>query len=384
MPLFILSEQQQKVYMLAKDHSTGEIAEILTIPEKQVRQVYSAIRRKSKEFANKYVPEDKGGKYACFYQLKDEATPGYDDLYIDLVENNGHLSLTASELFVLENVKKGISIREISQLTGKTVEAIRKMDQRAKRKISKKYSPIDHNCIIKIDTGKTCVKINFELIRQAVEKLNLTLDQVSSNTGIPLERINQIERDRTLNYDELFALIKYLGFNPYGPSEKDRLAEKLTDTGWIHAARMGKTCDRHWESGSGKKGREKAKYRNRVMYYGTASYRYNNYDREKPLIEDGRNGFFPLTLTREQQAQCRWLLKGLMLKPVFTYRYSGLDQEINKQEEAVSGKLDCGAATSYKNKITLWKDDFLHENGRSIYLVNKYQMAAIKQALFGQ
>ncbi|MFZ5652043.1 MAG: helix-turn-helix transcriptional regulator [Bacillota bacterium] len=366
-PLFILSEQQRKVYNLAENHSTGEIAEILSLPEKQVRQVYTAIRHKSREYANKYVPPGNGDESDHFYPLTYEALSRSSDFYTDLMENNGYLNLTASELFVLEQVRKGISIREISRLTGKTVVATRKTHQRLKKKISKKNGLFEDNCITKIDTGKTLVKINLGLLKQAAARLNLDRDQLSSSTGIPIERIEEIEKDGILNYDELFALINTLGFNPYGPSEKDLLAQKLADPGWINAVRTGKAPDGHRKCVSGRNGREKARYRNRVMYYATACYRYNGCDRERPLIEYGRNGFFPLTLTREQQSRCRWLLKRLMLKPVFTYRHSGLDQEIKSLEE---------------NNTAYLKNDLLQENGRSIYLVNKFQMTAIKHALF--
>lgn len=366
-PLFILSEQQRKVYSLAESHSTGEIAGILSLPEKQVRQVYTAIRHKSREYANKYVPPGNGDESDHFYPLTDEALSQGSDFYTALMENNGYLNLTVSELFVLEQVRKGISIREISRLTGKTAKATRKTHQRLKNKISKKSVLFEDNCITKIDTGKTLVKIDLSLLRQAAARLELDQDQLSSGTGIPIERIGEIEKDGMLNYDELFALINTLGFNPYGPAEKELLAQKLADPGWIKAVRTGKVPDGYRKCVSGRNGREKARYRNRVMYYATACYRYNGCDRERPLIEDGRNGFFPLTLTREQQSRCRWLLKRLMLKPVFTYRHSGPDREIKRLEG---------------NNEAYLKNDLLHENGRSIYIVNKFQMTAIKNVLF--
>lgn len=381
-PLFMLSKQQRKVYELAFNYGTREIASMLSISEKQVRQVYSVIRGKSREFINKYVPLMTGDKSAHFNHTGENAACCHDFLR-ELMESHQE-NLSAAELLVLEHVKKGISIREISRLTGKSVMAIRKTLQRAKRKTSKKNILFDDNCITKIDTEKTGVSINFSMVSEAMERMHITHVQLSKDTGISVERLEEIERERTLYYNELFSLIKYLSINPYGPTERDLLLKKINDVSWINMIRAGDTSERYVKNTEGmRKHREKAVYRNRVIYYGTAYYHYNCHNRDRPIIEDGRNGFFPLTLTREQQSQCDWLLKRLMLKPVYTYRYPGLEREIERLEKMITHQQEDVIKGRYRREIQYLKQDILPENGRSIFLVSKYQMKVISQVLYG-
>lgn len=349
-PLFKLSKQQRIIYSLAANHSTREISQILSIPEKQVRQVYSAIRSKSKEFANKNVPSAKGAEPA-----RDDPTPGATtsccfDFIKGLAEYNGQVNFTESELFIIEHINKGISIREISALTGKSVQSIRKTYQRAKKKLRHKDGFYDDNCITKVDTGNTYVKINHDLIHTALQRVNLSREQIARETGILPERMEEIEKHGILSYDELFLLIRHLKLNPYGPSEKDELLKKLSDTHWIRMIRTGvPDGSRTSFEGLRKKiSRDKSRYLNRVIYYGTAHYRYNGFDLDRPIIEAGRNGLFPVKLTRDQLAECGWLLKRLMIKPVYTYRYRGFD-----------------------------------EDDSSIFIINKNQLLAINKFLFG-
>jgi len=380
-PLFMLSKQQRKVYDLAFNYGTREISSMLSISEKQVRQVYSVIRGKSREFINKYVPLMTGDKSALFHH-SGETAACCDDFFRELMENHQG-DLSASELFVLEHVKKGISIGEISRLTGKSVMAIRKTHQRAKRKIINKNIYFNDNCITKIDTEKTVVSINFIIVSEAMERMRITNAQLSKDTGISVERLEEIERERKLYYNELFSLIKYLRINPYGPAERDLLLKKINDVSWINMIR-GKTGERYVKNTEGmRKHREKAVFRNRVIYYGTAYYHYNCHNRDRPIIEDGRNGFFPLTLTREQQSQCDWLLKRLMLKPVYTYRYPGLEKEIERLEKMITLQQEDAIKGRCSREVQYLKQDILPENGRSIFLVSKYQMKVISQVLYG-
>ncbi|KJR99725.1 MAG: hypothetical protein VR68_08295 [Peptococcaceae bacterium BRH_c4a] len=381
-PLFMLSKQQRKVYDLAFNYGTREISSMLSISEKQVRQVYSVIRGKSREFINKYVPLMTGDKSALLYH-NGETAACCDDFFRELMVNHQE-DLSASELFVLEHVKKGISIGEISGLTGKSVIAIRKTHQRAKRKIIKKNIFFDDNCITKIDTEKTPVGINFIIISEAMELMQITNARLSKDTGISVERLEEIERERQLYYNELFSLIKYLRINPYGPTERDLLLKKVNDVSWINMIREGETGEGYVKNTEGKrKHREKAVFRNRVIYYGTACYHYNCHNRNRPIIEDGRNGLFPLTLTREQQSQCRWLLKRLMLKPVYTYRYPGLEKEIERLEKMIAHQQEDVIRGRRSREIQYLRQDILPENGRSIFLVSKYQMKVISQVLYG-
>lgn len=385
-PLFKLSKQQRIIYNLAANHSTREISQILSIPEKQVRQVYSAIRSKSKEFANKNVPSAKGAKPARNDPPPGAATSCYDDFTREPVGNNAPVYFTGSELFVMEHINKGISIKEISKLTGKSIHSIRKAYQRAKKKLLGKDGFYDDNCITKVDTGNTYVKINHGLIHTALEKMNLSREQIAEETGILPERMEEIEKHGTLSYDELFLLIRHLKVNPYGPTEKDELLKKLTDTHWIRMIRAGQP-----DGGSRtsfkvlkkKMNRDKSRYLNRVIYYGTAHYRYNGLDRDGPIIEAGRNGLFPLELTREQLAECGWLLKKFLIRPVYTYRYPGLTREIMRLERLLEKEKDESRASKYRRELLHLKGDIVPEDGRSIFIINKNQLLAINKVLFG-
>ncbi|MCL6478410.1 MAG: helix-turn-helix domain-containing protein [Peptococcaceae bacterium] len=370
-PLFELSRQQRLVYDLAASHSTREISRILSIPEKQVRQVYSVIRSKALKFANKNVPLATGAEPALDGCVgEDSCTPG---IIRELVEDNGHINFSRNELFVMEHIKKGISIKEISRITGKSIQSVKKIRQRINKKLCQKGVYFDDNCTIKIDTGKTYVKINFNLIKSAMDRMKLSREQLARDTGIPPERLAEIESRGMLTYDELFLLARRLNFNPYGPAERDELLKKLSDTNWIRMIR----------SGVKRTGREKSRYRNRVMYYATARYYYDGGNRDKPVIEDGRNGLFPLALTRDQQAACRWFLNKYMLRPVYTYKYPGLGREIKQLENVLAGEKGQYECDKHRRKLLHLKEDIAPENGKSIFIINKSQMLAINKILFG-
>jgi len=381
-PLFMLSKQQRKVYELSINYNTREIASMLSISEKQVRQVYSVIRGKSREYTNKYVPLMTGDRSAL---LPYSDTAACCEEFLSEMQDSYKVNLSVTELFVLEHVKKGISVREISKLTGKSVMAIKKIHQRAKLKISKKNIYYDDNCITKIDTQKTSISINFKMISESMDLMQIPGGQLYMETGISAERLKEIERDGKLYYDELFSLIKCLGINPYGPSEKTLLQKRIKDASWIKMirAREAGTGFRDNNGGIGIH-REKAIFRNRVIYYGMAYNHYNCHNRDRPIIEDGRNGFFPLTLTKEQQIRCNWLLKRLMLKPVHTYRYPGLKQEIERLEKMIAHQQEEVIKGKYSREMQYLKQYILPENGRAIFLVSKYHMRAIRQVLFGQ
>ncbi|MFZ5631969.1 MAG: helix-turn-helix transcriptional regulator [Bacillota bacterium] len=371
-PLIKLSKQQRLVYNLAASHSTREISQILSIPEKQVRQVYSVIRSKAKKFANKNVPPATGAEPALHSRPvgADSCTPG---LIRELVENNGRINFSSYELFVMEHIKKGISTKEISRITGKSIQSVRKTRQRANKKLCQKGVYFDDNCTTKIDTGKTYVKINFNLIKSAMDRMSLGREQLSRDTGILPERMAEIESCGTLTYEELFLLIRQLNFNPYGPTERDELFKKLSDTNWIKMIR----------SGVKRISREKSRYRNRVMYYATACYHYDGGSRDRPVVEDGRNGFFPVELTREQQAECRGFLKRHMLRPAYTYRHPELSGEIKRIQNILSEEKDRSRADKYRRELAYLKEDIVSENGKSVYIINKNQMLAINKILFG-
>lgn len=382
-PLFILSRQQRAVYSLSSKHSTVEIAQILSIPEKQVRQVYSDIRSKSREFANKNVPPDSGAEPA-HYGPPDIGTEPINYNFIrELMENNGLQNFTPSELFVLEQVKKGVSIRKITELNGKSIQSARKTYQRANTKLRKSYGFYDDNCIT-IDTGKTYVKINGSIIRSALEKINLTGEQIFQNTGISPERMKEIESRGTVTYDELFILIRELKINPYGPSEKDQLLKKLRDQNWIKVVRAGSAGSGHQFTHKHLRqriSRDKSRYRNRVMYYGSARFRHNGFNRDRPTVEDGRNGLFPLVLTRKQQGECAWILKKFMIRPVYTYRYPGLNLEIARLQKELAGEKDQSRADKYRRKIMHLREDIMPEDGKSIFIINKSYFVIINEFL---
>lgn len=364
-PLKILSKQQRVVYNLASQYSTGEISQKLSIPEKQVRQVYTSIRSKAQKFANKSVPPATGAEPALFLPVSD----GY---------------LTDLELFVLDQIKKGVSVEQIAGITGKSVQSVRKTRQRANQKLRQKSLYVDDNCTIKIDTGKTCVNIDFKPVKLAMGRMNLTNAQVAEETGILPGRLEEIERSGVLTFDELFSLIRRLGFNPHGPTEKDRLLEKVRDPNWIRQIRKDEqNRSRVFSKSKAKRiNEDKIRYRNRVMYYATACCRPGGYNRDRPVIEDGRNGLFPVELTRKQQAECRRLLNGYRLRPAYTYRYPGLDREIRSIEAMLCGEKDQARADKYRREMAHLKEDIAPENGKSIYIINKNQMLAIRKILF--
>lgn len=385
-PLSKLSKQQLLIYNLAANHSTREISQILSIPEKQVRQVYSAIRSKSGEFANKNVHLVKGAEPALYDSSPGVAASCSYNFISELVQDNGEVNYTCSELFVMENIKKGISVREITKLTGKSIQSIRKTHQRAKKKLCHKGGFYDDNCITKVDTGNTYVSINRDLIRTALEKANLSREQIAGVTGILPERMEEIEKHGTLSYDELFLLIKHIKINPYGPSEKDDLLKKLSDTYWIKTMRAGvqdRGCITPYEGLRRKINRNKSIYLNRVVYYGTAHYRYNGSDGDRPIVEDGRNGLFPLKLTREQLAECGWILEKFMIRPVYTYRYPGLAREIMHLERMLDNEKDEAKANKYRRELSNLKGDIVSEDGSSIFIISKNQLLAINKFLFG-
>lgn len=381
-PMRILSEQQRLVYQLASRCSTGEISKTLSIPEKQVRQVYTAIRRKAQKFANKNVPPAHGAEPALFQPSGGGNFNGI--LAEGPAEKDRCLLLTDQELFVSEQVEKGVSIKQIADIMGKSVQSVRKTRQRANKKLRQKNLFIDDNCTIKIDTGKTYVHIDFKPVKLAMARMNLTREQVAKDTGILPGRMEEIERSGVLTYDELFSLARRLDFNPYGPAEKDWLLKKVKDTNWIRLLRE----DEQNRSGAFGKSRarrineDKTRYRNRVMYYATSCFRLGGHNRDRPVIEAGRNGLFPVELTREQQALCREFLDKYRLRPVYTYRYPGLEKEIRQIEDLLGEEEDQVRAGKYRRKIVHLKEDIVPENGKSVYIVNHNQMLSIRQILF--
>jgi len=380
-PLFTLSKQQRQVYDLSARHGTKEIAQILSIPEKQVRQVYSTIRKKSKEFANNNVLTASGAEPARTDCPAGGPDPYNYDSIRELAENNGLFNLTPAEFCVYSQIRKGYSIKEISGLTGKTVAAVRKTHQRASRKLQPEPAP-DRQKIKIIDTGRTYANINRHFLAQAMKNIKLSRDDCCSHTGISPARLKEIENSGTATFDELFLLIRELGINPYGPSEKERVLKKLSDPNWLKVIRANSAGRGDLTPGQRAK-REKSKYLNRVLYYGTACYRYSGRNQEGRLIEVGRNGLLPLKLTREQQARCGWYLKKYMLKPVHTDHYPGLRLEISKLEKNLSNERDQLRADRYRREILHLKEDILRQDGSSIFIINRNQFAAINSILFG-
>lgn len=382
-PLHMLTGQQRTVYSLAANYSTREISQILSISEKQVRQVYSGIRSRSREFANKNVPPDTGAEPV---HLATEVNGSCNyDFTRELPENNVLLNLTPAELFVVEQVRKGMSIRQISGISGKSRESVKKMYQRAKKKIGgdgKKY--VGH-LMTRIDTASTFVRVSPQIIRKAMEKAGPGSERIGEMTGIPARRVMEIERSGLVSYDELFLLIKHIELNPYGPSEKEELLKKIDDVNWIRTIRERSACGGQRSAAERFRSHPhlvRSRYRNRVMYYGTAYYRYNAYNRDRPIIEEGRNGKFPLELSRGQQAECGWLLKRLMLKPVYRYKYPGLAQEIRSLEEKLTGQQDRAASDRYRREMRHLTEDIAHEDGKSIFIITKSQYSAINKILF--
>lgn len=367
-PLHILSKQQRMVYNLSANHSTAEIARVLSIPEKQVRQVYSAIRSKSNNFANKSVSQGTGAEPVHYG-----------------TGNNGLVYLSGNELYIMEQLNKGNSMRDISRLTGKSIQSVRKTYQRAKRKLCQKNDIYVDNFTIKIDTGNTYVEINPGIIRAAMEEMGLSTEQAGEKSGIRPDRMLEIKNCGKVSYDELFQLINHLNINPYGPSEKDELLKKLNDTQWIKMIRAGTAAGggRCFLRNMSKRIRmDKSRYRNRVLYYSTSYYRYNAFNRERPIVQNGRSGLFPLELTRDQQAECGWLLKKLMLKPVYKYRHTGLAREIALLEGRLNDETDETRADRFRREIVHLREDIVPEDGRAIFIINKDQFSAINKILF--
>lgn len=380
-PLYILSRQQGVVYTLSTKYTTGEIAQILSIPEKQVRQVYSAIRSKGKEFANKNTSPAPGAE-PVHNAPEDRSDPRYYDFIRELVENNGLADLSAKHFFARENYKD-VLVKGIPGLTGKNADPAGIIPRRAGGKpfCSSCY---DDNFITKIDTGNTRVKVKFSLVRSAMHRLNLGSDQLSLETGISPRRLEEIESLGAATYEELFLLIRRLEINPYGPSEKDRLVKKLSDPNWIRAIRYGSAG-----SGTGENlgrrerlRRDKSRYRNRVMYYGMSQLRRESCSRDRPVVEDGRNGLFPLALTRDQQSECGWYLKKFLIRPVYTYRHPRLRLEADQLERRLAAEKDPSRAEKYRREMINLKEDIIPEDGRSIFIVNRSQFSAINKILF--
>lgn len=382
-PLHILSKQQRIVYKLSADYSTAEIAKELSIPEKQVRQVYSAIRSKSRDFANKTVSTVTGAE-PVHYSPSEEGRPNYDSIR-EIAENNGLECLSSNELYIMEQLNMGISILDISRLSGKSIQSVQKTYQRAKRKLCQKNDIYVDNFTTKIDTGNTYVRINPGIIRAAIEGMDLSIRQAGEKTGIRPERMLEIISCGNVSYDELFQLIKHLKINPYGPSEKDDLLKKLNDTQWIRMIRSG-TAEgggRCFIDNMYKRIKvDKSRYRNRVLYYSTSYYRYNALNRERPIVQNGRSGLFPLELTRNQQAECGWLLKKLMLRPVYKYRHTGLAREIALLEGRLNDETDENRAERFRREIVHLREDIVPEDGRAIFIINKDQFFAINRILF--
>lgn len=362
-PLLKLSGQQLLVYELSKKYSTREISTILSLTEKHIRQIYSAIRLKSKKFANEFDPSLLGAEPAQFYDTSSiEPNPKGSD-FISAKEVQLNMSLSR--------------IPVVKEMTRKIEYAVRKKYQRGGKYLC--------NEITELDTSKTYVKINFSLVRTAMDRMNLTREQLSRDTSISVEQLAQIEMDGVASYNELFSLIKCLQFNPYGPSDKDHLIKKLTDRYWIKMIRSGNGSDENYNIQFSKlknKNRFKSRYRNKVLYYGTAYYHYNSNNRNKPIIEDGRNGLFPVKLSRKQQQECGWILKNLKLKPVYTFRYPRLKQELKYLNNMLANSIDESKANKYKAEFLSIQEDIAPENGSAIFIMDKGQLTAINKILF--
>ena len=381
LPLSILSGQQRLVYTLSVNLSTKQIAEALSITEKQVRQVYSNIRIKSAKFTNNNVHQEPRAELVNNFQINHEILPDTHPSIRDRVESNGIMKLTPFELFVTVQIRKGFSIKTISQLTGKSVHAIRKTKQRAGQKIGPYNADNKNGFITRIDTGKKQLKIDGCLIHSAMDKVGLNRDQLCSKTGISIKRMMEIEKCGIVTYDELFLLIKQLNINPYGQTEKDQLVKKLNDPNWILMIKQNSLGD---VSGNRKlrenNNQSKSRYRNRVMYYGMSYRRYTS-DFSKLMIEDGRNGCFPLVLNKVQKSKCRWLLKKLMLRPVYTYRYPELLHEMDDLVRRVNEDTNPNRMNQYKRRLCNLREDIAPEDGKSIYIIGKNQLHEIKRVL---
>lgn len=364
LPLDKLSSQQLLVYELSKKYSTREISTILSLTEKHVRQIYSVIRLKSNKFANEFELSLLGAEPAHFY----ERIP---------IESN---SIGCD--FIRERFTKEVNLKMSLSRIPFSAEMIERIENVAKKKYQRRRQNIC-NTIIKLDTKKTYVKINFSLVIIAMERMNLTREQLSKCTNISMEQLSQIEIDGIVSYRELFSLIKCLEFNPYGPSEKDYLMKKLNDRYLVKMNRLVNDSDKN-NIGFIKRrnnNRLKSRYRNKVLYYGTASYHYNSNNRNVPIIEDGRNGLFPVKLSRKQQQECGWILKNLKLKPVYTYRYPRLKQELKYLNNMLANSIDEVMAKKYKAELVNLLEDIAPEDGSAIFIMDKGQLTAINKIL---
>lgn len=370
LPKDLLSRQQRLIYELADLYSTKEIAWITAIPEKQVRQVFSVIRKKFKAYANKNVTNSIGAKHDYFFYENFDCR---NNIFNDLLNNNESAQkLSETETHVLNYINRGFSTKQISKLTNKSEQYIRKIKQRLKRKVSMPY--INLNSPVKeVDINNEKVKINKKLLLAAIDRLGINSQEILRKIGITENSLKDMMESGVTSYHNLFLLMKHLDFNPYGMSEKDDLIKKLSDSNWLSSIRAGETQ-------KSKLLKDKIRYRNRVMYYGAAYLRYNHCT-DRLRVENGRNGLFPLVLNRYQQEKCRWLLKKLMLKPVYVYKCPGINDEIKLLERKLAQEKEPNKIDKYKRELLFLKDTAVLEDGKALYIIRKSHLTEIRKIL---
>ncbi|NTW05212.1 MAG: hypothetical protein HGA27_03725 [Peptococcaceae bacterium] len=371
LPKIFLSQQQKLVYDLSNNHSVKEISELTLISEKQVRQIFSVIRQKGKKYANKYVPEFSGAEHGNL--SLDQRT--------NLNQDNDYTRFSEAEANVLQYLVKGYSVNEISKISKKSEQAIRKTKQRLAKKIPISLMTCNKS-ITKIDICKTRVKIDAENFLHFISRSGLDFWTISNITGIRQSDLENIVKNGFTSYHNLFLLMALLSFNPYGLTEKDKLSEKIKDLNWVSAVRESETLQGISQNKMKLKSiKDKSIYRNRVMYYGLAYSRNNNFSQGKNIIEYGRNGFLPLMLTKQQQIKCGWLIRKFGIKPVYRYKCPGLINEINQLELKIGNEEDPDRIDKYKKTMVLLKENMISEEGKAIYIINKNYLSEFKALL---
>ena len=341
--------------------------------------MFSVIRKKFKKYANEYVSKSQGPNCALFL-CSDE-----NHLNCNCEEKysvkDSTCKLSNMELLVLKYLRKDFTIKEISKVMGKSEHSIRKMKQRLNKKL---VVPLisQNRSIKKIDTSKTMVKIDKDNFHKALQRTCLTHQDVIKMTGITNESLKDMMEKGLTSYHNLFLLMDYIKFNPYGPSEKEELTEILSDPNLISSIRNAEKEERSsYKSIRSKLIKEKMKYRNSVMYYGTSCLRHKNNNLEQPYLENGRNGLFPLVLTKQQQAKCGWLLKKFMLRPVYTYKCRGLTRDIKLLEKKLLNEERSELVDKYKRELVFLKESAALEDGKSIYIIGQDHFNEIKRTL---
>lgn len=374
LPKDILSQQQRLIYDLANFYSIKDISSITSIPEKQVRQVLSVIRRKWKDYANENVTKSIGAKHD--YLFCSNRNCEIVNNYADWLEGENIHRFSESEIYVLNYINKGFSTKQISKLINKSEQSIRKMKQRLKAKIS--IPLIDFSRTVKeVDIHKEMIKVNKKSLLSAIQRSGLTKSEISNQIGIPEKSLKDMVESGFTSYHNLFLLMKCLNFNYYGPSEKEDLAKELSDPNWLASIRLRES------EGSCQKSKlvkDKIRYRNRVMYYGTSYTRYSHCS-GKLEVENGRNGLFPLVLNRQQREKCSWLLKKLMLRPVYVYKCPELSDEIRSLEIKLNKESEPNKIDKYKRKLLFLKESAVLEDSKALYIIRKDYLAEIQKAL---